>query len=218
MLSSCAEQYNIAGNSSLPRLNGQMLYLRTNVTTEPKTIVDSCEVVHGQFSFFGEIENAIFAQLYLGKECVLPIVLESGNTKITVDNLRQKVKGGKLNDRLYNFFEKRSKLEAQLWEIDQEYYQKLRTGKATEVNYKDIQERAKKLVEKIEDLEVRFVMDNYDNPLGPGYFLLLTEAYPTPVMTNQLQRIYDKAPKAFKHHPAVARFVREARSNPFFLH
>lgn len=218
LFSSCAEQYNIAGNAAFPQLNGQMLYLKTDFAAERPLIVDSCKVVHGEFRFFGEIDTAVLAQLYIGKESVIPIVLESGSVKIIVDNARQLVQGGKLNERLSRFTRKRDKLENQLWEIDQEYYNKLKNGTASEEDYRDIQRRASKLVQKVEDLETRFVMDNYDNPLGPGFFLMLGEVYPTPVMTNQLQRIYDQAPPQFKRHPGVARFVREARRNNFLLH
>lgn len=217
LLSSCAEQYNIAGNASLPKLNGQMLYLQDNFAAERPRVMDSCLVVHGEFQFLGEVDTAMFVQLYVGNESVLPVVLESGTVKITVDNASQQVRGGKYNDRLYKFFRKREQLQNQLWELDQQYYSHLNRGTATKEVYNNLKKQGIKIMGKIDALETKFVMDNYDNPLGPGMFLMLGEAYPVPVMTEQLRRIYDSAPPSFKKNPRVARFVNHAQRFTFPL-
>lgn len=211
-LSSCAGQYNIAGNASMPKINGQMLYLRDNFATETPRVMDSCQVVHGEFQFFGEIDTAMFVQLYVGKESVIPVVLESGTVKITVDNATQQVKGGKYNERLYKFFRKREQLQNELWELDQQYYSHLNNGTATKEVYNDLKKQGIKILNKINEMETKFVMDNYENPLGPGMFLMLGEAYPVPVMTDQLRKIYNAAPLSFKRNPRIIRFVRHAET------
>ena len=90
---SCTEQYNIAGSSSVPCLDGRMLYLRVNPdscfreTAITSVCVDSCKVVHGRFSFEGNVDSATMAMLYTGTDCVMPLVLENGNLNIQVDNV-----------------------------------------------------------------------------------------------------------------------------------
>ena len=73
MLTSCAEQYNIAGNSNIACLDGRMLYLRVsssadepvhrNVTQIVSVCLDSCKVVHGRFNFEGDVDSARMAML-----------------------------------------------------------------------------------------------------------------------------------------------------------
>lgn len=48
---SCTDQCNIAGNSTVASLDGRMLYLRTSQDGYTTASLDSCEVIHGRFSF-----------------------------------------------------------------------------------------------------------------------------------------------------------------------
>lgn len=93
-LTSCAEQCNIVGNSSIGGLDGQMLYLRVTQDGSTVTYQDSCEVIHGRFSFYSELDSTIVAQLYMGNERLMPVVLEEGNLDVRVDHVGQSVKGG----------------------------------------------------------------------------------------------------------------------------
>ena len=54
LITSCTEQYNIAGISSVRSLDGRMLYLRVNQGNDGVRVVniDSCEVVHGRVCLF----------------------------------------------------------------------------------------------------------------------------------------------------------------------
>ena len=93
LFTSCAEQYNIAGNSNIACLDGRMLYLRVSSAekgqhkdiqqTTISVCLDSCKVVHGRFSFEGDVDSARMAMLYTGNQCVMPLVLENGNLNIS---------------------------------------------------------------------------------------------------------------------------------------
>lgn len=221
LLTSCAEQYNIAGSSSVPCLDGRTMYLR--VTSEDMaqhgvsmqmstSCIDSCKVVHGRFSFVGDVDSARMALLYSGSQCVMPMVIENGNLSVQVDNVGQRVSGGPLNDKLYRFFQKKNRLENEMWELQQRTIRMIRNGESPEYIERKVGEKAQKLSKKAEDMETRFVMENYDNVLGPGFFMLLCRQYPTPIMTDQIQRIVDKAPSRFLAHPFVHNYLQLARS------
>lgn len=110
LLTSCANQYSIAGNSSVPCLDGRMLYLRVSPQNDDKlnasnfVCLDSCKVIHGRFNFDGSMDSVVLAMLYTDNQCVMPVVIENGSLDIQVDNVAQRVTGGPLNDRLYGFF------------------------------------------------------------------------------------------------------------------
>lgn len=64
-----------------------MLYLRVSSVdkdgehravqqTSLSVCLDSCKVVHGKFSFEGDVDSARMAMLYTGNQCVMPLVLE----------------------------------------------------------------------------------------------------------------------------------------------
>lgn len=217
--SSCAEQYNIAGNSNVSCLDGRMLYLRIssnndNVRHSTQQIVsvclDSCKVIHGRFNFEGDVDSAMMAMIYTGNQCVMPLVLENGNLNIQVDNATQRVSGGPLNDKLYNFFKKRSRLDNELWEVQQLTMRMMREGFSPIEIQKKVGKKTEKLNKKTEDLETRFVMENYNNVLGPGFFRLLCSQFPIPVMTDQIQQIVSSAPSHFLNDPYVKNYIRQA--------
>lgn len=217
----CSEQYNIAGNSSVPTLDGRMLYLRVTSEDMPShdlasirigDCLDSCKVVHGRFSFVGDVDSAMMAMLYTGSQCVMPLVIENGNLSIQVDNVGQRVSGGPLNDKLYKFFQKKNRLDNEMWELQQTTLRMMRNGASPEEIDKKVGKKARNLTQKAEELETKFVMDNYDNVLGPGFFMMLCNQYPTPIMTRQIERIAESATPAFLHHPFVHSYLQQART------
>lgn len=218
LLTSCAEQYNIAGNSSVPCLDGRMLYLRITPDTDAQSAqvvpvtLDSCKVVHGRFSFEGNIDTIRMAMLFTQNQCVMPLVIENGNLNIQVDNVAQRVSGGPLNDRLYNFFKKRNRLDNEMWELQQKAIQMIRDGHSPDEIERKVGKKAQKLTQRTEELETRFVKDNYNNVLGPGFFMLLCSQYPTPIMTEQIRNIVNGAPAQFLNDPYVRHYLRVAHS------
>lgn len=216
LLTSCAEQYNIAGNSSVPCLDGQMLYLRVSPEGEMRATetvgitLDSCKVVHGRFNFVGDVDTIRMGMIFSQNQCVMPIVIENGNLSIQVDNVTQQVSGGPLNDKLYTFFKKRNRLDNEMWEIQRRTIHYIREGNTPEEVNRKIGKKAQQIKAKIEELETQFIKENYDNVLGPGFFMLLCSQYPTPIMTEQIEHIINNAPAPFLNNPYVHNYLQQA--------
>lgn len=213
LFTSCAEQCNIAGNSSVGSLDGQMLYLRVSNDGVTPVSIDSCEVIHGRFNFYFDMDSVRVAQLCMRGENVMPVVLEGGNLRVQVDHSGQRVSGGPFNDRLYRFIQRKNRLENEQWELDLKCLRMMREGRSSEDINNTIGPKARRLAKKVENLETDFIMDNYDNPLGTGAFMLLFSQYPLPIMTDQIRRIVNRAPESFMRDPFVNSYVRRARLN-----
>lgn len=218
LLTACGEQYNIAGNSTVQCLDGRMLYLRIspheNVAKVTKTVsvsLDSCKVIHGRFSFEGDVDSVMMAMLYTGNQCVMPLVIENGNLNIQLDNAMQRVSGGPLNDRLYTFYKKRERLDNELWELQQKAMRMMREGCSPKEIQDKIGKRAERINRKTEELEVAFVRDNYDNVLGPGFFRILCSQYPSPIITKQIEHILHNASRMFLDDPFVRFYIQQAK-------
>lgn len=218
LCASCAEQYNIAGSSSVQCLDGRMLYLRVSddglrsERLEQSSLInlDSCKVVHGRFQFEGDIDTVRMAMLYTNNDCVMPLIIENGNLSIQLDNVCQYVSGSPLNDKLYSFFKKRNSLDSELWELQQKALRMMREGCTPEEINRKIGKKASRLARTTEELETKFVKENYHNVLGPGFFMLLSSQYPTPVITSQIESILKDAPEAFLNDPYVSNYITRA--------
>jgi hypothetical protein len=69
-------------------------------------------------------------------------------------------------------------------------------------------------IAQLEDsLVTNFIIDNFDNVLGPGVFMMLTSGYPYPVLTPQIEEIMSKATASFKNDPYVKDYYRIAQEN-----
>lgn len=119
-LTSCAGTYDIQGSSNVSDLDGQKLYLK--VTKDGNlTNLDSCDVVHGQFSFSGKVDSAHVARIFMDdKDLSQPVVIEQGNICIKLDNTQQKVSGTPLNDKLNKFWNRFVQIRNQYADIDHE--------------------------------------------------------------------------------------------------
>ena len=126
-LTSCANSYNIQGSSNVQMLDGHMLYLKVYNNNSLKD-VDSCDVVHGQFHFTGTVDSTRMATLCIDNEGILPIVIESGDINVRIDNMQQRVSGTPLNDKLSDFMEKYAKLQDQIADLPHKESQAIMDG------------------------------------------------------------------------------------------
>ncbi len=209
---SCAEQYNIAGNSSVNSFDGRMLYLQV-ASGGNMYRIDSCEVVHGCFNFIGIVDSTVMGEICMDNESLMPLVIENGNLSIRVDNLGQHVSGGPLNDRLYGFLKQKERLDNEYMELSYQEMRMMMEGVPPSVIAANLRPQAESLSRKIEELETQFIINNYDNVLGPGVFMLICNQYRYPVMTEQIKTIMKNAPKRFKNHPYVKRYITVAQEN-----
>ena len=96
--------------------------------------------------------------------------------------------------------------------------QLMREGKSLEDVQKKMGKKLQKVSDKIEKAETRFIIDNADNVLGSGYFVMLCQQkYQLPVVTEQVREIVKHASPAFLADPEVSFWLRAAQLNPASL-
>lgn len=209
-LTSCAESYSIQGSSSVSSLDGSKLYLKTVKDQELKNL-DSCDVVHGKFRFVGLLDTVKLANLYMDDEpLMMPVVVEKGEIEIRIDNTGRTVSGSPLNDKLYQFINRHDQIGNELNELSHKQSQMLLDGIDEEIINKKLSAEAARLAQQEDSLVTNFIVENFDNILGPGVFMMMTSGYPYPVLTPQIEDIMSKATKKFKDDPYVKQYYQAA--------
>ena len=204
-LTSCASSFHVEGSTSVSALDGNKLYLKALKSGEIKSI-DSCDVVHGEFHFAGLLDTVRIANLYMDDESIMPVVLEEGNIIIKIDNASQSVGGTPLNDSLYHFIDKHNQLSNRLNELGHRQSQMLLDGIDEETINQQLSIEAAQIAEEEDSLVTHFVIENFDNVLGPGVFMMITSQYRFPVLTPQIEYIMSKATKQFKSDAYVREY------------
>lgn len=213
---SCSSSFKIEGTSNISQLDGKMMFLKVADKDEIKTI-DSCEVVHGQFSFSGKIDSTQMATIFMDNESVMPVVLEEGDIKIQLDNTKQNCSGTELNDKLFDFIEEYNKLQAQYNDLSHKENQGIMDGKDMEEVYRQITAEAERINIAEDKLITSFICNNFDNCLGPGVFMMVTSGYEYPMLTPWIDDILSKATDKFKNNGYVKEYVDAAQKNQNIL-
>ncbi len=213
MVTACAEQttelYNIQGSSSVSVLDGSKLYLKVLMGDEMKDI-DSCEVVHGDFGFSGQLDSTRLALLAI-RDGGMPIVIEKGDIMVTIDKTGNKVSGSPMNEKLYEYIDKHIQLDNQRGELGHKEAQMILNGMDERSIRQTLATENQRLLHQIDSLETGFILANLDNVLGPCAFQMLTNDYPYPVLTPQIEEIMGKATDRFKNDPYVKDYYSKAR-------
>lgn len=208
-LTSCADSYNIQGSSSVSSLDGSKLYLKAVKDQELKNI-DSCDVVHGKFRFTGLLDTVRMASLFMDDESIMPIVVEKGEIEIKIDNASQRVSGTPLNDKLYEFITLHNQLNNEMNELSHKQSQMLLEGIDETVINRQLSVEAATIAHREDSLVTNFIVENFDNVLGPGVFMIMTSNYPYPILTPQIEDIMSKATKKFKEDAYVKDYYQTA--------
>ena len=211
-VTSCANTYNIQGTSNVSNLDGRMLYLKILKDNEFKNI-DSCDVVHGQFKFCGNLDSTKMANIFMDDEAVLPLVLESGDISVKLDDAQQVVSGTPLNDKLFKFFKKYQQLQNQQMELVHKHDQAIMNGSDMDVVTRKLNQEAASLAEQEDKLVTNFVTENFDNVLGPGVFFLVTMRNQYPMLSPWIEDIMSKATEHFKNDSYVKDYYQKAQEN-----
>lgn len=222
-LTSCGGSYDILGSSNVSNLDGQKLYLKV-VKGDTLLNLDSCDVVHGQFSFSGKVDTAHIARIFMDdKDLLQPVVIEQGTINIKLDNTQQKISGTPLNDKLNKFWNRFVQIRNQYVDIDHEQSTALMDGQDENTVNVRLVKKALKVYEQGDKLFTKFVTDNFDNILGPwGFFIRIQydstpDAYPVwmndymyatalNALPSWIEYIMVKAPDSFKNNPDVKQF------------
>ena len=117
LFTSCNRKYKIEGSSSVTSLDGKMLFLKT-LRNGQWVNVDSAEVIHGHFKMKGRTDSVMMVTLYMDQEGIMPLVLEDGKIVVSISNTQLIAKGTSLNDKLYEFIDKRNSLEVKIEELE----------------------------------------------------------------------------------------------------
>lgn len=209
VFASCAESYNIQGSSTLSSLDGSKLYLKTIKETQVKN-VDSCEVVHGKFHFNGTLDSVFMANLFMDDKSIMPVVIEQGEIVIRIDDASQKVSGTPLNELLYQFIDRHNQLDNRLEELSHRESQMLLEGVDEQQINEQLSREAAIIAMQEDSLVTHFIIDNFDNVLGPGVFMMMTAGYQYPVLTPQIEEIMSKATETFKNDVYVREYYKAA--------
>ena len=176
-LASCAESYSIQGSSSVSSLDGSKLYLKTIKDQELKNL-DSCDVVHGKFRFAGLLDTVKLAYLYMDDEpLMMPVVVEKGEIEIRIDNTSRTVSGSPLNDKLYEFIHRHDQIGNEMNELGHRQSQMLLEGIDEETINRQLTIEAARLAQQEDSLVTNYIVENFDNILGPGVFMMMTSSY-----------------------------------------
>ena len=211
-LASCSSSYNIQGTSNVSTLDGRMLYLKVLSNNDFKKI-DSCDVVHGEFQFCGTFDSVRIANIFMDDESILPLVIESGNINIKLDNTQQNVSGTPLNDELFKFFNKYNQLKNQEAELLHMHDRAIMDGSDMDAVTRKINTEAMRIMTEEDKLVTTFVTENFDNVLGPGVFFMMTIGYRYPELTPWIEDIMSKATDKFKNDPYVKDYYQKALEN-----
>ena len=212
LMVSCANSYNVQGSSSISSLDGSKLYLKAVKNNELKSI-DSCDIVHGQFHFSGILDTVRMANLFMDDQSIMPVVLEEGEIVIKLDNAAQSVGGTPLNDKLYKFIDKHKQLDNRMSELSHRQSQMMLEGVDELTINEHLNAEAEKIAAEEDKLVTSFIVENFDNVLGPGVFMMITSGLNVPVLTPQIEDIMSKATDKFKNDPYVKEYYQVASEN-----
>ena len=225
-LTSCTKSYYIHGTSNISSLDGRQLYLKGG-SGDLLITLDSCEVVHGNFSFKGTLDSVQVAQIYMDDmNLQFPIVLEEGDIQLKLDNTLLRVSGTPLNEKLNTFWTKFTQLRNQFIEIDHEEGVSIMNGHDEEATNARLIKKALLVYANIDKLFTAFVTNNFDNTLSTWGFLtrvsydMTPNAYPiwmndylyanaVSQLPSWVEFIMAKAPDVFKNNAAIKDFYEK---------
>lgn len=225
-LTSCTKSYYIHGTSNISSLDGRQLYLKGG-SGDSLITLDSCEVVHGNFSFKGTLDSVQVAQIYMDDmNLQFPIVLEEGDIQLKLDNTLLRVSGTPLNEKLNTFWTKFTQLRNQFIEIDHEEGVSIMNGHDEEATNARLIKKALLVYANIDKLFTAFVTNSFDNTLSTWGFLtrvsydMTPNAYPiwmndylyanaVSQLPSWVEFIMAKAPDVFKNNAAIKDFYEK---------
>lgn len=210
--SSCSRKYKVEGSSSVTSLDGKMLFLKTLQDGKWVT-VDSAEVIHGLFSMKGSVDSILMVTLYMGDEGIMPLVLEDGKIEVSISNTQLTAKGTLLNNQLYEFIDKRNALVVKIEELERKEARMVLDGANLEDVHDELVKEGEGLVKEMNDYVKQFIINNYENVLGPSVFMMMCSSMPYPIMTPQIEDIMRTAPQVFKENKQVKDFLSQAKEN-----
>ena len=206
----CSHHYNISGDLSQGVVRAEKLYLAVVDDDNRRVYLDSCEIVHGQFSFAGQVDSIVLGHLDVDGSTMMPVVIERGEVDISVGVLGTGITGGDLNRKLSEYYRALNRIQQEWASLYQRRVKMMRSGLPSTKEFEQIALIEDSLNRATEHLQTQFILENTHNVLGPGIFMMICDQYPLPILTPQLRTILEQAPPMFLTHPRVSRFIRRA--------
>ena len=153
------------------------------------------------------------ATLCIDNEGIMPIVIESGDINVRIDNMQQRVSGTPLNDKLSDFMEKYGKLQDQIADLPHKESQAIMDGEDETVTRQRLNQEYAEIVSNTDQLVTSFIEENFDNALGPGVFFMMTAGFPHPVLQPWIEALMTKASDNFKNDAYVRDYYSKAKEN-----
>ena len=209
---SCSKTYNVQGSTSISALDGSKLYLKV-LRDGDMRLLDSCDVIHGKFHFSGVLDSVCMASLYMGEEGLMPVVLEEGDIIIKINDATQRVTGTPMNDSLYHFIDRHTDITNRMADLSHRQSQMLLEGVDEDQIDSQLNKDAAEIAAEEDRLVTDFIVNNFDNVLGPGVFMMVTSQYRYPILTPQIEDIMSKATPKFKSNGYVRDYYQAAQEN-----
>jgi hypothetical protein len=213
-LTACQQHgMDVQGSSTIPELEGKMLYLRVYAEGDLQ-VIDSARIQHGKFHFQGEEpDSAVMACLFLGDESIMPIVLDGASLMVKLDASERKVSGSELNDSLFSFIARKTELDVQLAELPRRESRMILDGMDHREIIRLLSDEALILNQQEDKLVTQFIKDNMHNCLAPGVFMIVTSNYPYPILNPQIEELIALGSPSFLNDAYVKEYIRMAREN-----
>lgn len=208
---SCTK-YHIQGSSDLQNADGRMLYLK-DVIDDKIVNLDSCDMVHGKFSFSGSLDSVRIVTLCISEQPVLPIVLEDGDITVLLNMQKQTCTGTPMNDTLNTFNTRYQQLTEQLEDLSHQQSQAIMDGEDMDAVNQRLAQQEEALMLQEDKLVTSFITENFDNCLGPYIFKIATGGYEFPILTTWIEALMTKATERFKNDPYVKEYMDAAAHN-----
>lgn len=217
VLSSCGTSYSytINGTTDGSMADGQKYFL-TAFGNEKMNDIDSCDVIHGKFTFTGSTDT-IKLGLVVSDDFILPVILEEGDINITVDSKTgTSISGTKNNDALNDFRKQLDKIEGEMDELYNKKMQGIKNGESEDSLNIVLTQDARKIMAEKENLIKKFIIDNLDTPLAAAAFqgltivpFMLQNGYAE--LSPWIDEILTKANDSFKNDPYVKFYIERAK-------
>ena len=188
-----------------------MVFLKT-VGTEGMNSIDSCEIIHGNFSMSGKCDTVCMAELFLDDQAMMPLVLEAVPLEVSINDTLMKVSGTEVNEKLYDFLHKKMALEMAASELPRKESQMIMNGVDESIINEQLSLELAQLNTAYDQLVMEYITQNFDNILSVGVFMLHTQNA-APMMNPQIEDIMSKATPKFKENPYIQQWMKTAETN-----
>lgn len=153
------------------------------------------------------------ANLFMGDESIMPVVLDGNPLKITLNESERKVEGSELNDSLFSFIRRKTVLDRQLSELPRRESRMILDGMDHDEIIMQLNQEAAQMSAQEDELVMGFIKANMDNVLGPGVFMIVTSGLPYPMLNPRIEELITLGSPSFLADPYVKEYIRIAREN-----